>query len=499
MEFKQRETWKNITKNQITVPLRTYTPTNLDELVEIVKEAESLNLQVRAVGSGLSFSDVALANDFLIKPEGLSKVWPPSILDTLLFKDDLDTSHLVQMESGVQIKRLNDILFGNKLALPNMGGYDKQTFVGAMSTSTHGSGLDFGPFCDFLESLEILSHGGILYRVEPINGPTDRTKYEAQFPPDTSGRKLIQDDKWFNAVKMSMGCMGIIYSLIIKVTDRFWLKEVRKTKFWQEVKQDLIQGDVFKDNRHYELIINPYISKGHSDHLCLITTRNPLEPPSNGKPKKHTHRNFFSELLASIPLASQILKKILGDNPEITPEIIDQVIKGLKDKDYTNVSYRVFNIGVANKIPAYSCEIGFPMKDNKYIDAVDHFLQLARRDQELGELYLTSPTALRFVKASPAYLSPQFGENTCMMEIIVQKGTKGGFQIFQRLENELYKFSGRPHWGQVNSLTGSNNFIAGMYPKYREWHDIYLQLNPKGTFDNPFSKRVGFCEKAWNT
>jgi hypothetical protein len=31
-----------------------------------------------------------------------------------------------------------------------------------------------------------------------------------------------------------------------------------------------------------------------------------------------------------------------------------------------------------------------------------------------------------------------------------------------------------------------------MYPKYDAWIEVYQQLNRNGTFDNPFSKRVGF-------
>jgi hypothetical protein len=494
VEFKQRKTWKNDSEIQFSVPLRTYYPSSLEEIVAIVKEAEKGNLTVRATGSSLSFSDVSLADDFLVMPDKLDKIFTP--IDTSLFKDGVDASTLYHFESGVRIRDLNDSLDNDGLALINMGGYDGQTFIGAMSTSTHGSGIEFGPFPDLAQCIEIVADGGVLYRIEPADGITDRAKYENQYPPDSSGRKLVQDDDWFNTVKAGMGCLGVIYSIIIKVRDKFWLKEVRTISKWKEVKELLKKGDVLKNNRHWEVIINPYIPDGKDDHLCLITTRNDVPKPHD-KTYDQLHRNFLSEFLASLPFLRKILRKIFKWIPDVTPKFIDEVLEGLRDKEYTNISYKVFNIGTANEIPAYSQEIALPMAGDRYIEAVDRFLEMTRRDQEVGDLYLTSPVALRFVKASPAFLSPQYGGDTCMMEIIVMKKTLGAFQMYERFENELYKYGGRPHWGQVNTLTGSHGLVESMYPEYKKWIKVYKQLNSKGTFDNVFSKRVGFCEKKF--
>jgi hypothetical protein len=36
-----------------------------------------------------------------------------------------------------------------------------------------------------------------------------------------------------------------------------------------------------------------------------------------------------------------------------------------------------------------------------------------------------------------------------------------------------------------------------MYPAYHRWITVYRQLNQNGTFDSPFSKRVGFAKYAF--
>jgi hypothetical protein len=490
MNYKTRKAWKNVTGNQVAEPLRIYEPQNLEEVIEIILEAEKHGMEVRAAGSGHSWSDVAVTTDFLVKTNKLNKVIP---LDGAVLKNNVDASTLFQVEAGMRIRELNEALDAKNLALINMGGYDGQAIIGAISTSTHGSGLQFGPLSDFVEAIEIVSDGGVLYRIEPSNGITNRVEYEKKYPGKNI-RKLIQDDDWFNAVIVSMGSMGVIYSVVLRVMQKYWLKEVRTLSTWDKVKSDLEQGDVLKNNRHYEVLLNPYQVDGA--YRCLITTRNPTSPPPN-LPHDKKNRNFLSELLASISFIQRIMALIFKLKPKITPEIINRVLEGLVDDEYTNVSYKVLNIGTANEIPAYSAEIGFPLEENHYIDAVEKFLEMAHENQKVGKLFHTAPVALRFVKASRAFLSPQHGYDTCMMEIIMLKGTRGGFEMLDRYEDEFYKFSGRPHWGQVNTLTGGHDLVKSIYPKLDTWMKIYKQLNKNGTFDSPFTKRVGFSKETF--
>ncbi|MCP5049672.1 MAG: FAD-binding protein [bacterium] len=493
-----RKKWKNYVGNQSTVPLQTFYPTSLEKVVEIVKDAQKQNVTVRAVGSGHSFSDVALTDGFLIMPNKLNKVFTP--LDTSLFKDGTDTSHLFHFESGATLRKLNKVLDKIGFAFANLGGFDAQTFVGAMATSTHGSGITLGPLPDMCASIETVSDDGILYRVEPSGGITDPAKYEAQYPPDAAGKReriLKQDDQWFNAVKAGMGCMGIIYSVIINVVERYWLTEKRIGSDWEAVKKDLKEGKVFTENRHYEFVLNPYKVEGK--HYCLVTTRNYPDKPTTSR----RNRNGIIEFLVSIPLVRTLTSFFLRWQYRKTGKLLEDSLKGLAGKTFTSISYKVFNIGKANYVPVYSMEVNFPMeKDgNKfhYIDGIERFLQLVREDEKIGQLFINGPVGVRFVKKSDALLSPQYIGNTCTVEIPSVKGTKGAFQMFARFEDDLYQLYSRPHWGQVNTLTGSHNFIASMYPEYNKWIEVYKELNTKGTFDNGFSKRVGFKKEDFGT
>ena len=72
MRLQRRQTWKNHLGNQAIQPLRLCLPQSLNELVALVREAEAARCTVRAVGSGHSWSDVALTDGYLVDPSGLS-------------------------------------------------------------------------------------------------------------------------------------------------------------------------------------------------------------------------------------------------------------------------------------------------------------------------------------------------------------------------------------------------------------------------------------------
>jgi D-arabinono-1,4-lactone oxidase len=157
------------------------------------------------------------------------------------------------------------------------------------------------------------------------------------------------------------------------------------------------------------------------------------------------------------------------------------------------VSYRVLNIGAANVLPAFSSEIAVPM-DGRHLEAVEAIIEVAAAHRRLGEVYQSSPISLRFVKRSPAWMSMMSGSDTMMIELIQLSGIDGGYELLDAYEKRLYALGGRPHWGQVNTLAGTDGFIASMYPRYPRWLEVRRRLDPQGVFDSPFTKRVGITD-----
>jgi len=479
--FDVRTTWTNHLGNQSVDPLRIYEPESIEQVQAIVREGEAAGVTVRAVGSGHAWSDVALTTGFLIKTGRLAQAPAP---EPDFIRPGWEDRHLVRAEAGIRIKELNAFLDGRGLALSNMGGYDHQTVAGVISTSTHGSGITFGPLNDVIRSLDLVASGGRVFRIERSDGPTDPAAYEAHHG---ERRAIVQDDKWFDAVAVGMGSMGVVCTAMIEVQPKYYLREVRRFHTWAEVRHQLEGGEVLRANRHYEVLFSPY--KRKHDYPCLVTTRNYTENPRYKWFTKRS-RNWFVEAASAFPLTPHVLNLIVDIRPSLSPMMLENAIRALIKDEYDNVSYEVLNIGAANLLPAYSCEIGVPL-DGRHIEAVERIIEVAAERRRLGDICQSSPISFRFVKASPAYMSMMNGADTMMIELIQLSRCDGGYELLAAYEEALYPLGGRPHWGQVNTLTAVHGLIGSMYPRYGDWLDVHRQLNASGVFDSPFTERVG--------
>jgi L-gulono-1,4-lactone dehydrogenase len=483
LPYSVRQRWQNHSKNQSSEPLRIYHPQSLDDIVKIVHDAELERCTVRAVGSHHAWSDIALGTEFVLEPQGLARVLP---VDATVLRPETDSSLLVYCEAGIRLRELNTWLARHGLALANMGGYDQQTVAGVMSTATHGSGITFGPIASLVASIDLVASGGRVLRIELRDGPTNAQAFRKKYP----GRLIIQDDGWFNAVSVGLGLMGVIYAVHLRVERKYWLKETRSLSTWSRVRGDLEPHGIVEEHRHYELLLNPYADR-NDEHRVLVTTRNVIQRPQYF-PDARRWRNPVVEFFSALPVASSILDLLLTAFPKSTPKAIDAAIKALVDREYTDLSYRVLNIGTANLLRAYSSEIAVPFDSRQlHVAAVDELIEVAARYRRLGDVYQTAPIALRFVKQSSQYLAMMYERNVMTIEFIILANTEGGLELLAAYEEALYKHEGRPHWGQFNMLVGGRSRIESLYPALSKWEEIRKDLNSSGVFDAPFARRVG--------
>lgn len=481
-----KKVWKNCVRQQIAHPLCYFNPTTLTEVIDIIKDAEAKGYKVKAVGSGHSFSDVALTRDYLVGTHGLKRVLP---LNLLSLNPNVDPKPLFFTECGILIHQLNAALDSANKALPNMGAYTGQTIVGAISTSTHGSGVTLGPLASLVEAIIIVGEQGEVLHIERTNGVSTSAVNLGDVPV-----RLIQDDDIFLSSVISIGCLGVVYAVLMKLCDSYLLKEVRTFSTWDKIKLELEKGDILKNNRHLEVLINPYEIKGSKNHDCLVTERN-ICPPDMSTSWFRAHRALLYTIIGwFIPdfLMNAILRFMFNNFPKSTPALIQVSLKTLRDGCYIDKSFKVLDLGKANNISAYSMEIAFPA--SQYINAVEAMFVVMKKIAEDGEQYITSPFSLRFVKTSDHYLSMQYGDVTgddfvCMMEFPVLNGTIGGLEILARIEEIMYRYDGIPHWGQLNHVGIGDETLYKLYPKFPTWIAVYRKLCPKGTFQNEFTER----------
>ena len=485
--FATRSRWHNVEKTERADPLRTYRPDSPEQVAEIVRAARDSGDTVRAAGSRHSWSDVACASGFLIAPD---RMRAPLDLEAELLRRS--PQGLVRVQAGMRIRELNDHLAARGLGLANMGGYDGQTIAGVTSTSTHGSGRDCGPLHAALRSLDLVAGGGVLLRVEPAEGPTDPDRWVARHPE----HRLVQDDETWAAAVVGLGCLGVICAVILEAVPAYRLRERRTETTWEQERDRI--PTALGEHAHYELLLSPYADK--SGHPCMVTTRDPYDGPLPPWWSSARRRNIVAETLSGLPGTGQALRLFAALFPAAVPWALRTTLHALADDAYIARSDRVFNIGVANHLPATSMEIAVPVDDaGTHVAAVERVLAVAARARASGRVYHTAPIALRFVAESPALLSMMHGRPLSMtLELILLRGSYGGRELLAAYEDALRPLGGRPHWGQVNHLTEAD--VEALYPaSLARWRAVRDELDPDGTFGGRCAARLGLTRTATRT
>ena len=529
-----RDQWTNYVHDQSANPLKLFRPDGLAELRFILHEAQEKGYKVKAIGSGHSSSDIAVTADYMIDTHGMDRVLDVGLLDLAAGAAAAAAggatgggigavpgpADLFFVECGITIKAVNQELEKRGKALINMGAYDGQTIAGVLSTSTHGSGMELGAFPACLKAILLLAEDGTLYHLERSpgkgisRGPVRLAGGDRGSGGDGgnagSGYKgggedqrirFIQDDDTFLTAGVSMGCLGIIYAVVIEVMGQYMLEENRYFSTWADVKEDLKRGDILRDNRHLEVLVSAYQYKGKG-HKCLVTRRNIVHREYRSPLIPRGHRKILPELLVRLVpdiLLDAGIRFLVNHFPWIIPWFVQTSLNTLTDRDYIDKTYKVLNLGADNNLAAYATEIALP--SHSYLEAVEEIIRVVNQSVTEGMQYLTAPFSLRFVQTNDFFLSMQYarpGEKfVCMIEFPTVSGAIGGTQLLARVESALYNYGGIPHWGQVNHVGGVGRASVGaLYPRFGDWMKVWRTLSPQGRFENQFTHRCGITHRA---
>ncbi len=502
-------TWNNALRSGGVDPEHFLTPKSLAELVTLVQKAESENKRVRMTGSGHSFSDVAFTDDYLLSPTGLTMPLP-------LDKDELrpgnEPERFVRVEAGIPVKALNQHLDRHHLALTNMGGYDAQTIVGAATTGTHGSGLAYGPIASQIRSLELVTTGGTVLKVEPDPGITRAFPGFVRTHQGNVAARLVNDTALFNALTVSLGCMGIVYAVVLEVVPAFYLREKRTETTWGALKAPggflhrLLSGgrldptgDTDPSHRHpdhYEIYVSPYprrSGESSASHPCLLTRRYRIPQPSARTRGERLRGQSGDQILvtaAKISKQGQALAEFIDTHPQQVGWLQHQSIKALVDRDdYVDQSFRVFHLGPLNGMRVTGIEMAFALEQT--IAATERMFVEAKRLAADG-YYHSSPPSLRFVAPADADLAMMNGRRTTMLEMGMLVCQNGADELLQRYEKlYIHELKARPHWGLDQNVLTSFADVEALYgTPARHWYQMYERLNPNGTFDGAFTDRL---------
>jgi L-gulono-1,4-lactone dehydrogenase len=280
--------------------------------------------------------------------------------------------------------------------------------------------------------------------------------------------------------------MGIIYSYILEVAEMYWLKESKTMYKWSDIKPKLLDKSLLQEARHVMVLVNPYETKG--DHTCLVTRINiTSDKPQNWLQKvRSLAARKWSEMRIIYWYARLKFWLFSGS----TPKLIDRSIRSLRDESYINKAHYVLYQGSEFvKERAFDAEFAFDMNAD-YVNVIEKIFETTKHFKEKGKIYMTSPVGMRFVKASGAFLAPEYNRDICYVDTPFLQGTVGADELLEACQDLMFAGGGFPHWGKKNSrLSAHIGAIAKTFPKLEAWKAIRKKYDPVGLFANNYTAR----------
>ena len=428
----QTTRWSNWAGNQQTGTVLLSKPQTESELQQVVQSAQLSGRRVKAVGSGHSFTAIAVSEEVLVDL---------SDYDEIVAIDKINQT--VTVQSGIQLSKLNQALYENSLAMQNLGDIAYQTIAGAISTSTHGTGAKFTGIANQVVALRIvLADSSIVDCSANVNA------------------------QLFSCARVGLGALGLISTVTLKVVPAFNLAVIEEPMRVDDVLQNL---DLHVDsNDHFEFFWVPHtgwaLTKRNNRNNLLI------EPMS-----KMSH--WYSKTLMENYAFGAVC--MLG---KARPSLIPKLAKALPSSgrnEYSDASHKVF----ASKriIKFYEMEYAIPR------EACAEALNRVRRMVTDSGFFLNFPVEVRFTAPDEIPLSTASNRESAYIAVHIYKGMNY-VPYFTEVESIMNSYQGRPHWGKLHFQSAAT--LASRYPQWDVFQAVRNQVDPQRMFSNQYLETV---------
>jgi L-gulonolactone oxidase len=424
--------WRNWAGDQVCRPTKIARPRDRDELAAVVVAAAEAGRTVSVVGSGHSFTEVAMTDGVMVDVRALSGVL-----------DADPSSGLVRIGAGTILADLNEELHRLGLAMENLGDIDRQTLAGAISTGTHGTGAKLRNISAQVEGVELVLADG-------------------------SVRELgASEPDLLRAARIGVGALGAISALTLRCVPAFTLFRVDTPLPREEVFDSFQERADSHD--HFELFTFPY-----SDS-ALVLERNRTDSPPRPRGRTAAYLNDIVLENWALEALSATGKLLPASIPSLS-RLAARLASGSKTTDRSD---RIF--ANERRVRFTEMEYGVPR---------EHGTEAARRVIEWirGNRYpVFFPIEMRVAAGDDALLSPSHERDTTYIAVHQYRGMEWR-SYFEAVEEIMDSYGGRPHWGKRHFQT-----VATLEPRYPRWSEFQAARNefdPNRVFGNEYATRV---------
>ena len=421
--------WTNWGGNQQAVAVDVLIPGSVDEVAAQVKEASVSGRRIKVVGTGHSFTAIAVAEDqrlLLHRLTGLVAIDGP----------------LVTVQAGMPLSALNVLLAERGLAMPTLGDIDAQTVAGAISTGTHGTGAAHSTLASCVEAVKLVNGAGELLTIG-------------------------KDDEMFPAARLGLGALGVLVEVTLRCVDAFVLLADERPMPLAEVLAGIDQ--LVPGNDHVEFFWYPYTD------LAQLKRNNKV--PANDRPLSRFRGWFDDEFLANTAFGA--VCRLGRAMPATVPAISALSARALTARTYTNRSDRVFC--TPRRVRFTEMEYEIPRA------ALPEALAAIRRVIDGLPFKVQFPVEVRFTGPDDVWLSHGYGRESAY--IAVHQFTGNQYEpYFRAVEAICQALGGRPHWGKLHYRSADD--LRPVYPKFEDFAAVRNRLDPSRVFTNAYLDRV---------
>ncbi|TFC09610.1 D-arabinono-1,4-lactone oxidase [Cryobacterium sp. MDB2-33-2] len=427
--------WQNWARSESVRPARVERPTSVAAVQRAVIAAAKSGMPIKAVGSGHSFSGIAVAPGVLLDLADLSGIVG---VDTATGR--------VTLAAGTRLHRIRGLLTPYGLALANMGDVDRQTISGATSTGTHGTGSAFGGLVTQIVGLTLVTGDGELLHVS-----------------ETENAEI------FPAARLGLGALGILVDVTIQCVPDFLLHAVEQAEPLGEVLDTFDERSRAAD--HFEFYWFPHTEK------ALTKTNTRLDPAAGRAPLAPVSRWIDDELLANGVFGA--LCTIGAVLPQSVPTINRVAERFMARREYTDASTRIFVSRRAVRF--HEMEYALP------IAAIPAAVREVRELIQRSGWRISFPIEVRSAAADDVWLSTAHGRETGYIAVHRFYREKPA-EYFTAVEAIMRSHDGRPHWGKMHTRDAES--LRETYPHFDDFVAVRDRLDPERRFTNRYLERV---------
>lgn len=426
--------WSNWARTETSSPSGQATPTDAEEVQQLVLTARERGQRIKPIGASHSFTGIGATDGVRVHTTGM----------TGLVDADLERQR-VTIWAGTHLWELPGILEPLGLALPNMGDIDRQTFAGASQTGTHGTGLGFGGFGTMIVGMTLVTGTGEILTI---------TEHD---------RHLL------NAAAIGLGALGIAVTLTIQCVPRFILRAVEAPAQLEETLDGWMEAIERED--HVEFYWFPHTSTVRmktNTRLAADEGREPL-----GRWARWLDEEFMNNDVLGFVLRAERLV------PAVIPWMNRRIAALSSRRTYSDWSHRVFT--TTRRVRFKETEFGVP------VAAVPHAVREIQRMIERKRMRISFPIEVRCAAADETMLSTAYGRDTGYIAVhrFYREDEREYFREIQAIMREV---EGRPHWGKMHTLEAQD--LRELYPKFDEFLQVRERFDPDRLLSNPYLDRV---------